>query len=745
MAFYKRQMFPLNRHSVKRGYQVHVIILTGVICAAVWWIPARSQEAETVVEEATTEQVEVPPTVSSNIDPTAAITTASINIPVDELKLLVQPLTLEELEIEAAAWLAILQAKVKEISAAEIAIKQANAAIAKEQEGATALEQAKQALEEAEVAQANAVPGSPEAEEAAKKVEEAKEKLAAAQAALEEATELKEEVESDEESTAALERATEVEELQKAQEVLDEAKKAREEMTAGSVTYDSQTERIDALTAAVADLEKAKEESQDLVPDTPEYEEATTRIEAFRSNLRKAIRDLDPDALPEVEEEKPSEKLDELSSLLEDTEVGDGEAKVAGPAEVGGSETDVEQQQQQIEEAAEELQENAETEAEKKNQLVVAVTQLQGERTGIIDRFNVILDELEKKGGDGEFYRKYIQAVSGIELDISDTDGLGVRAVSWLQSEEGGLRWMQNISKFLGVFIVALLGFQIAGIAVDYGLARFSRTSQLLRQFLVIVIKRGGILVAFLLALTALEVSLGPVLALLGGVSFVLAFALQSNLGNLASGLMIMVYKPFDVGDEVRVQDLWGYIYSINLANTQIKGFDHQIITIPNNTIWGSIIENLTTQEVRRAKVPISVPFDTDLRRVKALLIEIGKSHPLTIKEKGLSAYIWKGRDYYIHTGLKFWATADDFWTVYEDLTFIIQERFREEGIPIAIPQQDIRLHYAPNGNGNGKPPLSDSTSTVHSLESLLPHDQAEPPMDETENETETFAGGETE
>ncbi|EDX75735.1 hypothetical protein MC7420_6390 [Coleofasciculus chthonoplastes PCC 7420] len=81
----------------------------------------------------------------------------------------------------------------------------------------------------------------------------------------------------------------------------------------------------------------------------------------------------------------------------------------------------------------------------------------------------------------------------------------------------------------------------------------------------------------------------------------------------------------------------------------------------------------------------------------------------------------------------------------YEDLTFIIQERFREEGIPIAIPQQDIRLHYAPNGNGNGKPPLSDSTSTVHSLESLLPHDQAEPPMDETENETETFAGGETE
>ncbi|RMH75658.1 MAG: mechanosensitive ion channel protein [Cyanobacteria bacterium J007] len=731
-------MFHLTFNPSKRltkRYHFQAIVLSTVVCATVlWYSPARSQEGDTPLEDGLTEQVEVPPAFNE-VDPKAAVTTKNIDIPIDQLELLVQPLTIQELEQEAAAWMGILKAKVKEISTAEIAIKRQNAAISKQEESAEQLEKAKQALEEAQAVQANAIPGSPEYEEAAKTVEQAKENLAAAQDALEEAKEIKElSSEEGEESTTVLERAKKAGELQTAQEVLDRAKQEREQMMFGSLAYEYQTEKIDTLTEAIKAVENAEEDRQAEIPDTPEYEAATQQLEAARTTLKQAIEALDETALPQEEQQSP-EQLDELSSTLENTEVIDGEEKVAGPPEVVASQQDLERQGQQLEDAADRLKEGSEEEAEAKNQLVVAVTELQEERTAIIDRFRVILNELDKKGGDTTFYRQYIEAVSTVELDIQDTEGLGVRLIGWMKSEEGGLRWTQNTATFFGVFIVAVIAAQIIGIGTNVALARISGVSQLFRQFLVMFIKRGGVLVAFLLALTALEVSLGPILALLGGVSFVLAFALQSNLGNLASGLMIMVYKPFDVGDEVKVNNLWGYIHSITLANTQIKGFDHQIITVPNNTIWGSIIENLTTQDIRRGGVPVSVSFDCDLRRVKQVLIEIGNSHPKTIKKPSCSAFIYKGSDYHVSTALKFWATADDYWTVYEDLTFMIQERFREEGISIAIPQQDVRLHHPTNGNDK----QAVNSSQTYYLPRTHTEDKEERPMDEFSGDLESM------
>lgn len=678
----------------KPRYRVGAIVLTGVVCAvAVWWTPVRAQDAE--AEETTTEQVQVP----TEVDPAGATTTADPTIPVEELRLLVQPLTLAELEIEAAAWLVLLKEKAKEISAAEITIKRENLAIDKQEEAANALEEAQKSLAEAEEAQANATFGSSEYEEAAKKVEDAKENLKVAQASIEEAAETKQQIEEDETSSSALDKAEETKQVETAKQAVENAKTAREEMTAGSLSYEAATEKIDTLEAALKDVEDAQEAQDATIPDSPEHQEATQQLKDALEALKKAREAIEGADTPD---EQSSKNLDELTATLENTEVDvDGEEKVAGPPEVGDSQEELQEQEQQLEEAAEQLEENAEAESEEKNQLVVAVTELQGERTAIIDRFNVILDELEKKGGDPESYRQYIQAVSGVELDITDTEGLGLRLINWFQSEEGGLRWVNNTGKFFGVFIGVAIASQVFGIIVNQAFLRLSHISQLLRHFLVMLIKRGGILVAFLLALTALEVSLGPILALVGGVSFVLAFALQSNIGNFASGLMIMAYKPFDVGDEVKIGDLWCYVDSITLANTKLKGWDAQIYTVPNNTIWSSTIENLTTQGIRKGGVSVRISFDTNLRRVKKILLEIANSHPLTLDNPAPSVFPYKGADYYVSIGIKFWTKTNDFWTAYEEILYMVQERFAKEGISI-LPQQDIRIHHAAT---NGKTP----------------------------------------
>ncbi|MEO1377501.1 MAG: mechanosensitive ion channel domain-containing protein [Cyanobacteria bacterium J06635_10] len=669
-------------------YRVRAIILAGVVCVfAVCASPSRAQE--TKVEEVAVEKVQP----ASSADPKAAITTEDPTIPVDELKLLVKPLTLEELQNESEGWLKLLKEKVKQISDAEIAIKRQNRSIGKEEEAVNALEAAKEALKAAESAKNGATPGSPEYEEATKKVEEAKEKLKKAQSAIEEATETKKELEKDEALSEALEKAKETGELEKAKQALDKAKKEREKLTAGSVAYDEATKKIDTLDEAIKTFESAQEAQKTVTPDSPKYKKATQEIEAAEKSLKEALSAIEGSDKTEAQS---SQSLEKVANVVGETEISSsGDTKVAGPVDVVDEKQNLNQKGKQLEKAAQQLEKNAEVDSKLKNQLVVNVTEAQSERTAIVDRFKVVLDELELKGGDAKSYKQYIEAINTVEVDLQDTEGLGVRLIGWLQSGEGGLRWAINLGKFLGIVVISIIVSQIIAIFLKRFLVKFDNVSALMREFTVMLVKRGGVVVGFMLALTALEISLGPILALLGGASFVLAFALQSNLGNFASGLMMMLYKPFDVGDEVKINGIWGTVHDVTLANTKFNGCKGQIFSIPNNLVWSGAIETLTQTKTRKVSLLLRIPLEEDLQRVHNLIVEIMKSHPKVLQDPAPSSFAWQIEEYYISVYASAWATIEDFWGVHKDAVRMIQERFIKEGIPVAaIPVQEEIERY---------------------------------------------------
>ncbi|MDB9311539.1 mechanosensitive ion channel [Spirulina sp. CS-785/01] len=690
-------------------------------------IPVVAQEAaaegETAAEEEETATEELTPLTPEEI--ASAKTAEDPSIPVKELELLLRPLTVEELQIEATAWFALLKAKVQEISEAEIAIQRQNNAIRKEEEAAAALEQAKTDIEEAEEEKADAEPNSPEFEAAAKKIEEAKEKLQEAQLALEEANENKQSLAEDEALTGALEKAEETQDIDAARKTLDAARTYREELTAGSVAYDALTDSIDVLNTNITDFEKAQENQQKAIPDSPEFEQATQELATIRAKVvesRETLINLLPEeARPEIKSipkdnqgEEPQnneggeapegevqgnapegEATDEVASVLENTEIDDdNQTEVAGTPAVEDPEA-AEEQKKELEEASEQLKEEAEAETELKNQLVVTVTELQAQQTALIDRLQTVLAELEKKGGDISSYEKYIQAASAVQLDIEDTEGLGLRIMSWLKSEEGGLRWGGNIATFVAIFVVSVLGFQLLGLALNFGLKKITKTSALFREFLVILVKRGGIVVGLLLGLTALEVSLGPLLALVGGVSFILAFALQSNLGNFASGLMLLLYKPFDVDDEVEIAGQWALIKEITLANTVLQVWGQgRIISIPNSTVWGSTIVNHTPKDgIRKLVEKLYVNVNEDLVEVKQIIDDTINNHPLVLKEGfWAGSFVWQVKDvveiFYVAR-----SKADDYWTLYEELVLQIHSRLREKGIVFAAPEYRVFMN----------------------------------------------------
>ncbi|MFM9266436.1 mechanosensitive ion channel family protein [Tychonema sp. BBK16] len=238
--------------------KVRAIFFIGVVgLCVIWGMPARSQAADEATASPKAETVKEQPKGDSK----AAVTTKDPEIPVEELQLLVKPLSLDELANEAAAWQVLLKNKVTEISEAEIAIKRQNRSINKQQEVAGSLDEAKKALEESDKALKTAVPGSAEYKEATKKVEEAKEKLKKAQEGLKEATATKKELKQDSTLNDALKKAEKTGELDQGKQTLDEAKKEREKIPADSPAYTAATEKIDALDKAIKvyeDAEKAQ-------------------------------------------------------------------------------------------------------------------------------------------------------------------------------------------------------------------------------------------------------------------------------------------------------------------------------------------------------------------------------------------------------------------------------------------------------------------------------------------------------
>jgi small conductance mechanosensitive channel len=668
--------------------RIRAFFITGFVCTVIsWGIPAHSQDV--AGEETQVQSVE-----------TVTITTADPEIPVDELKLLVKPLTQPELETEAAAWQVLLKQKVQEISDAEIAVKRQNRAINQQQEAAQALEEATQALEAAQEIQSAATVGSPESKEAARQVEAAQENLKKAQEAVEEAATTKAELQADEALSTALEEAEEAGELERAKEVLEMAQKERENIDPWSYEYEDITAEIERLEIAIETFETAQEIQDNTLPDTWEYEDATQQLEAARDSLKQVTEAIEKTHItPTDETEHSSGNLNQAANILENTEIeGNLGTKVASSVEQIDNLENLDQKQEQLEETTEQLEENAEADSELKNQLVSNVTELQAERTAIIDRFEVVLDELEKKGSEITAYQNYIQAVSGVEIDLQDTEGLSVRLMGWLKSEEGGLRWAIKLGTFVGIFVASIVISHIISLIVNRSLKQFANVSDIFRRLIVLLIQRGGIVLGFFLALTAFEVSLGPVLALVGGTSFILAFALQNNLANLASGLMLMVYKPFDVKDEVCVGDISGFIHSITLANTIIRGWNGELITMPNNTVWDSIITNMTTEDTRCVAIIIRFPFSHDIAKVEQILRETASSHPLSLKEPAPTTVGLAYTEYCVKVKLKSWAKTSDYFTLKGDLHRMIQQRFEQEGISIALPAQELRIQSADNG-----------------------------------------------
>lgn len=318
------------------------------------------------------------------------------------------------------------------------------------------------------------------------------------------------------------------------------------------------------------------------------------------------------------------------------------------------------------------------------------------QRRDLFERLALVLDNWAAKGGDAdaiEEYRQYMAAVTTDGIKSSSVKTMTTLALKWLVSPEGGIRLGFMAIGFVAAFLILLIIARTVSRLVKRGLERVAGLSTLLKNFLQRSAFIATIVLGLLVVLSMMGVDMGPVFAIVGGASFIIAFAMQSTLSNFAAGLMIMIYKPFDVGHFVTLAGVSGTVHEVSLVSTTLYTPDNQTITIPNGNAWGSIITNVTANDTRRVDLVFGIAYTDDADKAQQIMTEIVTAHPLVLKEPAPVIRMHELADSSVNFVCRPWAKTGDYWAVYWDLTQQVKARFDRDGISIPFPQLDVHLY----------------------------------------------------
>ena len=324
------------------------------------------------------------------------------------------------------------------------------------------------------------------------------------------------------------------------------------------------------------------------------------------------------------------------------------------------------------------------------------IGRLSGERAALFERLGLVLAAWESKGGDAAAiteYRQYMSAVTAEGIKSTDASTMLAIAGKWLTSPEGGVALGFRILGLLVAFIVLLFVARFAASLAGRGLTRVAGLSTLLKNFLKRTVYIGTLVLGLLVVLSMMGVDMGPVFAVVGGASFIIAFAMQSTLSNFAAGLMIMIYKPFDVGNFVTLAGVSGTVKEVSLVSTTLATPDNQVITIPNGNVWGSIITNVTVNDTRRVDLVFGIAYGDDADKARRIMEDIVQAHPQVLDDPEPVIRMHELADSSVNFVCRPWTKTADYWAVYWDLTQQVKQRFDAEGISIPFPQRDVHVY----------------------------------------------------
>ncbi len=247
----------------------------------------------------------------------------------------------------------------------------------------------------------------------------------------------------------------------------------------------------------------------------------------------------------------------------------------------------------------------------------------------------------------------------------------------------------------LGAVVILLAGKvgSSLGARIVVGLLQRAKADATVTSFVSSLVRYGILVFAVIAALAKFGVQTASFVAVLGAAGLAVGLALQGSLSNFAAGVLILIFRPFNVGDFVTIGGASGTVVLIGIFTTTLHSPDNQKIVVPNSAVTAGTIVNVTANETRRVDLRASIGYGDDIGKAKEVLEGIVAGHPKVLADPAPVVRVVELGESSVDFVVRPWVNTPDYWDVYFDLTRAIKEEFDKAGICIPFPQRDVHLY----------------------------------------------------
>ena len=278
------------------------------------------------------------------------------------------------------------------------------------------------------------------------------------------------------------------------------------------------------------------------------------------------------------------------------------------------------------------------------------------------------------------------------EVPLPDLGFSWEDAVVFLKTS--ALEFGVNLLTAIVIFYVGRLGVRLITRGIHKVMVS-QEVDKTLISFVTNLISMILLVIVVIAAVGALGVQTTSFIAILGAAGLAVGLALPGSLSNFASGVLIIIFRPYKVGDWIEGAGISGAVEDVQILTTVLKTGDNKQIIVPNSQIMGGIITNYSANDQRRVDMVVGVSYDDDLDKTRSVLEELIAAEERILKDPAHTIAVSELGDSSVNFVVRPWVKTSDYWGVKFDLTEAIKKRFDKEGISFPFPQQDVHLYKA--------------------------------------------------
>ncbi len=272
------------------------------------------------------------------------------------------------------------------------------------------------------------------------------------------------------------------------------------------------------------------------------------------------------------------------------------------------------------------------------------------------------------------------------KLAASLSDEINFATEAWL--------WLKgNLAYLTGAIAVLVIGVILARLLsrwADRALTNNTRIEPTVAKFLSNIIKYALWVVVGITVLTQFGVQTTSIIAALGGLALAVGLALQGTLSNVAAGVMILIQRPFRVGEAITAGTVTGVVQAIGLFTTEILQYDGLYVMVPNNELWNKPIVNFSRMPTRRFELLIGIGYDDSIEQARKELLGLAHADQRVLAEPAPVVFVSALADSAVTIGMRVWCKTEDYLGLSWSLTEAAKTRFAEVGISIPFPQREV-------------------------------------------------------